>query len=131
MSRGYGQFFLNGRPEGAHRVAWMLARGTIPGGQEICHRCDNPRCVRPDHLFIGTHAENVKDAAKKGRLHAPRPKRQKITDAQVDEVVALVRSGRTQQSVAQQYGVSKVLVSRVMRGTARQWRTTLNKRQVA
>lgn len=53
---------------GASRVAWMLTFGRIPRGQCVCHRCDNGRCVRPSHLFLGTHASNMSDAWKKGRL---------------------------------------------------------------
>jgi hypothetical protein len=67
---GYGQFALhNGHPEYAHRIAWELGNAQpIPDGMEICHRCDNRGCVRPEHLFLGTQKDNIKDAANKGRL---------------------------------------------------------------
>lgn len=67
---GYGVFFT-GNPGGktvlAHRAAFMLAYGPITGGLFACHKCDNPRCVRPDHMFLGTQADNVRDCARKGR----------------------------------------------------------------
>lgn len=64
---GYGAFSLNGREMVAHRVAWLLCHGEIPDGLRVLHHCDNPPCVRPDHLFLGTQKDNVLDAVAKGR----------------------------------------------------------------
>ena len=69
---GYGQFSIpvDGRNRtmvGAHRFAWALAFGKTPKGMFVCHHCDNPPCVRPDHLFLGTHTENIRDMLRKGR----------------------------------------------------------------
>jgi len=69
-AEGYGVFYIGNKRWQAHRFAWELAHGPIPCGQKICHRCDNPPCVREDHLFCGTQRENVLDAARKGRLKA-------------------------------------------------------------
>lgn len=64
---GYGGFAVHQRVEGAHRVAWELWNGPVPDGLQVCHRCDNPTCVRPDHLFLGTIQDNQRDKVAKGR----------------------------------------------------------------
>jgi hypothetical protein len=67
---GYGRIGVNGKVQRAHRVAYELAHGPIPEGIVVCHRCDNPRCCNPDHLFLGTTQENVDDKVQKGRHKA-------------------------------------------------------------
>ena len=68
---GYGKFGIGGKHGGterAHRTSWRLLVGPIPDGAFVLHRCDNKRCVRPSHLFLGTQADNIADASKKGRI---------------------------------------------------------------
>src|ERR1039458_6208527 len=70
--QGYGTFCLpDERNARAHRASWRLFMGVIPEGIFVCHRCDNPSCVRPEHLFLGTPRDNVLDALMKGRLRSP------------------------------------------------------------
>lgn len=67
VGRGYGKVSAFGSTQRAHRVAWILTNGEIPDGVFVCHRCDNPPCIRPDHLFLGDSTDNVRDMGLKGR----------------------------------------------------------------
>ena len=69
--RRYGQFYLHGKQVQAHRASWELNVGEIPDGIKVLHRCDHTHCVRPDHLFLGTQADNVADMISKGRAVFP------------------------------------------------------------
>jgi hypothetical protein len=70
---GYGVLGVDGRQQRAHRVVWELTHGPIPDGLCVCHHCDNPPCVEPTHPFLGTHADNVRDAVAKGRRRGRPP----------------------------------------------------------
>lgn len=111
----------------AHRVAWELHHGPIPAGLHVCHRCDNPPCVNPAHLFLGSRRENMQDMVRKGRHRASFPRligadhsQAKLTDAQVLEMRARYsRGGITQAELAAEYGVSSTHVSGIL--TRRFW----------
>ena len=64
---GYGVACWDGKHESSHRVAWKITHGEIPEGMHVCHHCDNPPCINPEHLFLGTAIDNMRDCAAKGR----------------------------------------------------------------
>jgi transposase len=97
--QGYGQFTRGGRTRLAHRAVYELLCGPIPSGMKVLHRCDNPPCVNPVHLFVGTQADNMADMSRKRRRH-------KLTAEQVETAKTLRRAGRTQKAVAEEFGVS-------------------------
>ena len=70
---GYAKVYANGGPLWVHRVAWTMANGPIPDGLQVCHHCDNPRCLNVAHLFLGTQADNMQDAKAKGRTRNGHP----------------------------------------------------------
>ena len=115
--KDYGRIWVKGRTIAAHRVAWEAVNGPIPDGMCVCHKCDTPRCVNPEHLFLGTHKENTRDMINKGR-NAPIRERHmgekshhaKLTEAQV---LAIRRDSRVQQVIADEYGVSQTAISQI------------------
>lgn len=121
---GYGEFRIGprvgGRAHLAHRVAWELTRGPIPDGMQACHRCDNPPCVNPAHLFLGTANDNIQDMIRKGRKRLPdKPARgsghgmAKLTEQQVYEIR---HSEGDQRECARRYGVSQGTVHLIRAG---------------
>lgn len=123
---GYGGFSVaRGKPRGqqapryAHRVSYALAFGVIPPRLSVLHRCDNRACVNPGHLFLGTQADNNRDAASKGRLSTPRPSSRKVNDEQIAEMFALRKAGLTFQAIGDSFGVTKGFACRVINGKAR------------
>lgn len=126
-NRSYGSFLWNNRVTHAHRVSWMLVHGDIPSGLEICHNCpggDNPSCVNPKHLYLGTHTQNMRDVIAKGQrainVHGELHGMHKLTDAAIAEVrQRYAEGGVTQQVLADEYGVSQVHISWIIRRKTR------------
>lgn len=117
--QGYGQYFWNGKTTLAHRAAFAMLKGYMPSpGQKVCHGCDNPSCVKPTHLFLGTQLENVRDMVAKGRgrwlgLKGQDNPRAKLTEAQVKEVLGSPAKGR---DLAKRFGVAETTISAIRRG---------------
>jgi HNH endonuclease len=105
----------------AHRASWVLHNGPIPDGLCVLHHCDNPPCVRPDHLFLGDHVDNGQDASAKGRMHQGNDHWNiKISDEQVTELRFLYkRHSKNQKMLAEKFGISVFTLRRICYGTTR------------
>lgn len=121
-NRGYGTFNVDyskrksPRACGAHRFAWEVANSRpIPKGLRVLHRCDNPPCVNPGHLRLGTQADNMRDMVSKGRDR----KAHKLTDGQVRELRRKRAAGALLEQLAAEFGVRISTVSRIASGKAR------------
>lgn len=109
--KGRGRFHFNGKPEYAPRVSWFLTHGVWPE-EYVLHTCDNPACVNPEHLFLGTHLENlqdmfVKDRQAKGESHGV----SKLTE---EDILEIRNSSKKQKDLAIDFGVSKGTISMVV-----------------
>lgn len=103
----------NKRTKMAHRVSWELSFGKIPDGLLVCHKCDNPSCVRPSHLFIGTYKDNVADMQANGRGGNGNSK---LTKEEVVEIRTLISHGEKQKSIAKKYNVCRETVQNIKYG---------------
>jgi hypothetical protein len=114
---GYGAFIAPGLGQRAHRVAWGLDNGPA-GDLDVLHHCDNPPCVRPSHLFLGTQADNVRDCKSKNRQAKGTDLPQsKLTPDRVRAVRAARASGQAYEQIARENGVSRRLVFMIVRRT--------------
>lgn len=127
---GYGSVSFRGKTSRAHRVSYAIHFGEIPGGMHVLHKCDNPRCVNPFHLRLGTHADNMADRNRKGRqARGERSGSAKMSNEQVVELLALAKLGVSSSKLAERYGISDRHARMIVVG--KKWkhlRTTLRKR---
>ncbi len=133
---GYGQFRFRGTMVGAHRVAWILTFGEIVDVLGVLHKCDNPCCVRPSHLFLGNQRKNVLDMLSKGRQASgvlngrytqpestPRGEdhcRAKLLETDIRRIRRMHRRGCKQAHIAGRFGVSQPLISKIL--SKQSWR---------
>ena len=104
----YPLFRYEGEYWTVSRLVWVLTFGEIREGLFVCHKCDNPRCVRPDHLFLGTIDDNNKDKARKGRARSGAEKLRRLTDEQIEQAFTeYLKGGVSMSSLAQKYGISQ------------------------
>lgn len=108
---GYGKVTYHGRAVGAHRVAYEAWIGPIPDGLFVCHTCDNRKCISPEHLWVGTNADNMADMSRKGRSRHSNAK------LNWDSVRVIRQSPDTNVALGERYGVHPSVVSKVRSGT--------------
>ena len=129
LSSGYGSMWDGKKNVRAHRFSFMLANGGIASGAVVCHRCDTPSCVNPDHLFAGNQSDNLLDAVSKGRVGTREDSQLYVgvvTDEVAEKIRAERRAGISNRETAARYGVSEGYCSEVARG--KRWAvSTLNR----
>ena len=113
---GYVLFSTSYRKISAHRASFIVHYGEIPAGREICHTCDNPACINPEHLYAGTHSENMLDRSKRQR-----DPRMVLTPDKVRVIRVLDKCGETKKVISEQLGVSPDVVHQVLNGNNWSW----------
>lgn len=123
-SKGYGRMNVpradgtQRSSEGAYRVSWVLANGPIPDGLHVLHQCDNPACVRPDHLRLGTHADNMREASERGLMKKPTGSdsaASKLTEAQRREAIEAAYEGVPYPEIGARFGVTGACIYQIRR----------------
>jgi hypothetical protein len=122
-TNGYGSYCIKRKEYNASRASWILHFGAIPNNIEVCHKCDNRKCVNPNHLFLGTHKENMYDAIKKGRVNNPPVNygkdntSTKLSENKVKTIFRLHRKGITKAELSRKFGVTKQAICLVLNRT--------------
>lgn len=136
---GYGRFWMPEGPQRAHRMAWVFYRGSIPADKIVCHKCNNPLCVNPDHLYLGTPKTNAEDTIRAGHHGAwrrpdriargsrngsvrhpeSRPRgsqhpKARLSEMQVQQIRSAARAGKTHGVIAARFGVSRSRVTMIV-----------------
>jgi len=113
---GYGQFRVGGKMQKTHRVAYSLYKGPILQGMCVCHSCDNRACVNPDHLWLGTHIQNIADRVKKDRsrkdLKGSNSRWAKLSEDDIQVIRGLLKN-HTQEFIAKRFGVLQGAISKI------------------
>ena len=122
---GYGTVRVKTKAWLAHRLWFQYVNGPIPEELEVCHSCDNPACVNPFHLWLGTHTENLRDAVEKGRIRTGEAALgAKLRQQEGNEIRRLVGGGLSQSRAGQRFGVAQSTVENIILG--RTWKDRFN-----
>ncbi len=114
---GYGRMRVNGKRPKAHRYSYETFVGEIPKGMSVLHKCDVSCCVNPNHLFVGTHEDNMKDQKNKGRtLYGEKGTNVKLKEADVYNILSAIKNGEPQLKIANRFGISQASVSLIKTG---------------
>jgi len=112
---GYGKFWWNNREIGAHRFSWIITNGNIPEGKLVLHKCNNPGCVNPSHLYIGDGSDNMIDKSHSGYKHKQLAQRC-VSASDISTIKKLFFQGIKQDGIATRLGISQATVSNIIRG---------------
>ncbi len=116
---GYGITEINRKTYRAHRASWEIHYGEIPKGMYVCHHCDNPPCINPNHLFLGTQKDNIHDMLKKERRPSRKGEKNysaKLTESQVRNIRKLWKAGNlTQRKIAEVFNVHRTMIGLIVR----------------
>lgn len=122
QQKGYGTIMIGDERHSVHRFSWTLHKGKIPKGLFVCHHCDIPNCVNPEHLFLGDNGDNMRDASKKGRLarnpasyRGERNHRTKLTEVIVREIRSLNKI-MSHKNIGEKFGLSTSGVKHIIHG---------------
>lgn len=118
--KGYGRLCVGRTTVRAHRAAWLEERGGIPSGLFVLHRCDTPACINTDHLYLGSHAQNMIDCTSRNRqAHGEKHGACKLSDAEALEALCLREQGVPVRQIAERFSVSGTHIYMLIRGMAR------------
>lgn len=115
-SNGYGRIFIDNKSHKAHRYSWKLHNGPIPKGMCVCHKCDVKSCVNPEHLFLGTHQDNVNDCISKNRRAIQKSENSPnthLTWDDISEIRKLYKEGMFQKDIGKIFNISQIGISNI------------------
>ena len=120
-SKGYGVAWNGDKVELAHRIVYRSEIGEIDEGMCVCHKCDNPGCVNPQHLFLGTNDDNMRDRDRKGRVaHGDTHYKSRLSSKDAVQIKSRLQTGERQRDIAMDFGVCRATISAI--STGRTWK---------